>query len=152
MIVPTEYRYLSKEVLPTNQFSVTEYYSPMTEYDRTWPAVYFLYDLSPSEPSERNVAVFSTSSLGFVQYWAVANLKGTSKERKVEEVKSDMLSRACAAIAEVRAESYEWWDQGWRERFCHFELLMRQLLKLDGIEAEGEGKVQQKLEVSVQDP
>ncbi|CAL5425610.1 unnamed protein product [Camellia sinensis] len=34
-IVPTEYRYLSKEVLPTNQFSVAEYYSPMNEYDRT---------------------------------------------------------------------------------------------------------------------
>ncbi|XP_056171402.1 uncharacterized protein LOC115663582 [Syzygium oleosum] len=46
-IVPTEYRYISKEVLPTNQFSVTEYFSPMNEYDRTWPAVYFLYDLSP---------------------------------------------------------------------------------------------------------
>merc|ERR1712183_1143252 len=46
-IVPTEYRYLSKEVLPTNQFSVTEYFSPMKESDRTWPAVYFLYDLSP---------------------------------------------------------------------------------------------------------
>ncbi|KAI8547748.1 hypothetical protein RHMOL_Rhmol07G0219700 [Rhododendron molle] len=45
MVVPTEYRYLSKEVLPTNQFSVTEYYSPIN--DRTWPAVYFLYDLSP---------------------------------------------------------------------------------------------------------
>ncbi|KAL3502439.1 hypothetical protein ACH5RR_036888 [Cinchona calisaya] len=46
-IVPTEYNYLSKEVLPTNQFSVTEYFSPMREFDRTWPAVYFLYDLSP---------------------------------------------------------------------------------------------------------
>lgn len=46
-VVPTEYRYISKEVLPTNQFSVTEYFSPMTEFDRTWPAVYFLYDLSP---------------------------------------------------------------------------------------------------------
>ncbi|KAF8408768.1 hypothetical protein HHK36_004837 [Tetracentron sinense] len=46
-IVPTEYRYLSKEVLPTNQFSVTEYFVPMNEFDRTWPAVYFLYDLSP---------------------------------------------------------------------------------------------------------
>lgn len=46
-IVPTEYRYISKEVLPTNQFSVTEYFSPMDEFDRTWPAVYFLYDLSP---------------------------------------------------------------------------------------------------------
>ncbi|XWS30095.1 hypothetical protein CRYUN_Cryun24cG0088600 [Craigia yunnanensis] len=46
-IVPTEYRYISKEVLPTNQFSVSEYFSPMNEFGRTWPAVYFLYDLSP---------------------------------------------------------------------------------------------------------
>ncbi|KAJ7960193.1 Endoplasmic reticulum-Golgi intermediate compartment protein 3 [Quillaja saponaria] len=46
-IVPTEYRYISKEVLPTNQFSVTEYFSPMNEFDRSWPGVYFLYDLSP---------------------------------------------------------------------------------------------------------
>lgn len=36
-IVPTEYRYISKEVLPTNQFSVTEYFSPMNEFDRSWP-------------------------------------------------------------------------------------------------------------------
>ncbi|KAJ4977332.1 hypothetical protein NE237_002438 [Protea cynaroides] len=46
-IVPTEYRYLSKEVLPTNQFSVMEYFAPTREFDRMWPAVYFLYDLSP---------------------------------------------------------------------------------------------------------
>ncbi|KAF2288809.1 hypothetical protein GH714_014410 [Hevea brasiliensis] len=46
-IVPTEYRYISKEVLPTNQFSVTEYFSPISEFDKKWPAVYFLYDLSP---------------------------------------------------------------------------------------------------------
>ncbi|KAL0368870.1 UNVERIFIED_CONTAM: Endoplasmic reticulum-Golgi intermediate compartment protein 3 [Sesamum calycinum] len=46
-IVPTEYKYISKEVLPTNQFSVTEYFSPISEFDRAWPAVYFLYDLSP---------------------------------------------------------------------------------------------------------
>lgn len=46
-IVPTEYRYISKDVLPTNQFSVTEYFSTINEFDRTWPAVYFLYDLSP---------------------------------------------------------------------------------------------------------
>ncbi|XP_057773335.1 uncharacterized protein LOC130992634 isoform X1 [Salvia miltiorrhiza] len=46
-IVPTEYKYISKEVLPTNQFSVTEYFSPINEHDRAWPAVYFLYDLSP---------------------------------------------------------------------------------------------------------
>lgn len=29
------------------------------------------------------------------------------------------------------------------------EMLMRQLLRLDGIEAEGEGKVQRKMEVSI---
>ncbi|KAB2613410.1 endoplasmic reticulum-Golgi intermediate compartment protein 3-like [Pyrus ussuriensis x Pyrus communis] len=46
-IVPTEYKYISKEVLSTNQFSVTEYFSPMKQFDRSWPAVYFLYDLSP---------------------------------------------------------------------------------------------------------
>ncbi|CAN8268762.1 unnamed protein product [Cochlearia groenlandica] len=39
--------YLSKDVLTTNQYSVTEYYTPMNDFDRTWPAVYFLYDLSP---------------------------------------------------------------------------------------------------------
>ncbi|KAG8098410.1 hypothetical protein GUJ93_ZPchr0013g37271 [Zizania palustris] len=42
-IVPTEYRYLSKQVLPTNQFSVTEYFVPIAQLT----AVYFLYDLSP---------------------------------------------------------------------------------------------------------
>lgn len=75
-IVPTEYRYLSKAALPTNQFSVTEYFIPLREVERSWPgwysnshvetiyiyflilcnitflvfhdtAVYFLYDLSP---------------------------------------------------------------------------------------------------------
>lgn len=46
-VVPTEYRFLSKDVLPTNQFSVTEYFVPVRESDRSWPAVYFLYDLSP---------------------------------------------------------------------------------------------------------
>lgn len=29
------------------------------------------------------------------------------------------------------------------------EMLMRQLLKLDGIEAEGEGRIQRKMEVSI---
>ncbi|XP_042408402.1 endoplasmic reticulum-Golgi intermediate compartment protein 3-like isoform X2 [Zingiber officinale] len=46
-IVPTEYRYLSKKVMPTNQFSVTEYYVQTKEHQRTWPAVFFFYDLSP---------------------------------------------------------------------------------------------------------
>lgn len=36
-IVPTDYRYLSKDVLPTNQFSVTEYFVPIRDGDRSWP-------------------------------------------------------------------------------------------------------------------
>ncbi|XP_048629979.1 endoplasmic reticulum-Golgi intermediate compartment protein 3-like [Brassica napus] len=60
-IVPTEYRYLSKDILTTNQYSVTEYYTPMNEFDRTWPAVYFLYDLSPITVTiKKNAVVFST--------------------------------------------------------------------------------------------
>ncbi|EOX93632.1 Uncharacterized protein TCM_002521 [Theobroma cacao] len=35
-IVPTEYRYISKEVLLTNQFSILEYFSPMHEFNKTW--------------------------------------------------------------------------------------------------------------------
>lgn len=91
----------------------------------------------------------------------VANLEGTSKERKVEEVKSDKLSRACAAVAEVRAEVDKLAEQvaalevvvnggskvGEKDFVVLSELLMRQLLKLDSIEAEGEGKVQRKLQV-----
>ncbi|XP_028067922.1 BAG family molecular chaperone regulator 4 isoform X2 [Camellia sinensis] len=91
----------------------------------------------------------------------VANLEGTSKERKVEEVKSDKLSRACAAVAEVREEVDKLAEQvaalevvvnggtkvGEKDFVVLSELLMRQLLKLDSIEAEGEGKVQRKLQV-----
>jgi len=46
-IVPTEYHFLHGEVMPTNQFSVTEYYQQMKASDRSYPAVYFVYDLSP---------------------------------------------------------------------------------------------------------
>ncbi|KAL3701958.1 hypothetical protein R1sor_019980 [Riccia sorocarpa] len=46
-IVPTEYSYLSGGQLPTNQFSVTEYFMSAKAYEQNWPAVYFVYDLSP---------------------------------------------------------------------------------------------------------
>lgn len=46
-VVPTEYRYLNKDIVPTNQFSVSEYFVPLKDAERSWPAVYFLYDLSP---------------------------------------------------------------------------------------------------------
>ncbi|KAG6549620.1 hypothetical protein Mapa_008598 [Marchantia paleacea] len=46
-IVPTEYSYLNGIVMPTNQFSVTEYFMSAKVYERNWPAVYFVYDLSP---------------------------------------------------------------------------------------------------------
>jgi len=42
-VVPTEYRYISKEVLPTNQFSVSEYYSPINQFDRTWPGSFYIF-------------------------------------------------------------------------------------------------------------
>lgn len=40
-IVPTEYRYLSHRVMPTNQFSVTEYFVPIRAIDRSWPGWHF---------------------------------------------------------------------------------------------------------------
>lgn len=46
-IVPTEYQYLRGDTMKTNQFSVNEYFTPLKNYDHNWPAVYFIYDLSP---------------------------------------------------------------------------------------------------------
>eukprot|EP00249_Psilotum_nudum_P011809 c23397_g1_i1 orf=807-1895(-) len=46
-IVPTEYQFLTGHSMSTNQFSVMEYFKPLRDTDRIWPAVYFLYDLSP---------------------------------------------------------------------------------------------------------
>lgn len=46
-IVPTEYHFLGGSVMPSNQFSVTEYFMSSKVYDRSWPAVFFFYDISP---------------------------------------------------------------------------------------------------------
>lgn len=46
-IVPTEYIYLGGGTMKTNQFSTTEYFTALKNYDHSWPAVYFVYDLSP---------------------------------------------------------------------------------------------------------
>ncbi|KAL6337584.1 hypothetical protein AAG906_037177 [Vitis piasezkii] len=85
-----------------------------------------------------------------------------SKERKLEEARrSDEISKACKAVAEVKAEvdkllekvvALEATVNGGttvedKEFVVLTELLMRQLLKLDGIEAEGEAKVQRRAEV-----
>eukprot|EP00245_Coleochaete_scutata_P010511 TRINITY_DN3696_c0_g3_i1.p1 TRINITY_DN3696_c0_g3~~TRINITY_DN3696_c0_g3_i1.p1 ORF type:complete len:351 (+),score=56.23 TRINITY_DN3696_c0_g3_i1:119-1171(+) len=63
-VVPTTYRHLNGEVIPTNQFSVTEYFTPSRPHDNTLPAVYFLYDLSPVavtvEEKRRNFFHFIT--------------------------------------------------------------------------------------------
>ncbi|XP_047179138.1 BAG family molecular chaperone regulator 4-like [Vigna umbellata] len=85
-----------------------------------------------------------------------------SEEWKIEEIRkhNDML-KAIEAVAEVRAEVDELaervfvlkvaTDGGTRVSDKEFstctELLMRQLLKLDGIQAEGEAKLQRKAEV-----
>jgi hypothetical protein len=39
-IVPTEYHHLHGEVMPTNQFSVTEYYQKMKPSDRSYPGIF----------------------------------------------------------------------------------------------------------------
>ncbi|KAG5060476.1 hypothetical protein AAZX31_01G112500 [Glycine max] len=91
-------------------------------------------------------------------------LEGTaSKERKLEETrKQNVMSKAFEAIAGVRAEvdklsnrvtSIEVAINGGnkaseKEFLVLTELLMSQLLKLDGIEAEGEAKLQRKAEVN----
>ncbi|KAL5550774.1 hypothetical protein UlMin_000950 [Ulmus minor] len=85
-----------------------------------------------------------------------------SKERKVEEIKQrNEMSKALEAVAVVKAEvdklservaALEIAVNGGtkveeKEFVVSTELLMRQLLKLDGIEAQGEAKMQRKSEV-----
>ncbi|CAK9150415.1 unnamed protein product [Ilex paraguariensis] len=87
-----------------------------------------------------------------------------SKERKPEVVKArSELSRGDAAVAEVRSEVDKLSEQisaleavvcdgtkvAEHDIIYITEMLMKQLLKLDSIEAEGEGKVQRKMEVSM---
>ncbi|XWS55501.1 hypothetical protein CRYUN_Cryun09bG0005600 [Craigia yunnanensis] len=85
-----------------------------------------------------------------------------SKENKVEEMKeSEEMSKAFAAVAGVRKEVDKLSERvaalevavnsgtkvADEEFVVSAELLMRELLKLDGIEAEGEAKFQRKAEV-----
>eukprot|EP00898_Chlorokybus_atmophyticus_P000082 jgi/Chlat1/1074/Chrsp110S01542 len=46
-IVPTTYKHLHQGIVATNQYSVTEYFSPTTTTDQSIPAIYFVYDFSP---------------------------------------------------------------------------------------------------------
>ncbi|GMN40390.1 hypothetical protein TIFTF001_009616 [Ficus carica] len=85
-----------------------------------------------------------------------------SQERKLEKMKnSSEMSKACEAVAEVREEVDKLAERvgalevavgdgtkvAEKEFVVSTELLMRQLLKLDDIEAEGESKMQRKAEV-----
>ncbi|KAH6787047.1 hypothetical protein C2S52_006599 [Perilla frutescens var. hirtella] len=85
----------------------------------------------------------------------------TSVQRSPEKVETIIISRGGEAVAVVREEIDKLAEQvaalqavvdgGTKVDDKDFlfltEMLMRQLLKLDGIEAEGEGKVQRKMEV-----
>ncbi|XVF08316.1 hypothetical protein REPUB_Repub06bG0216100 [Reevesia pubescens] len=88
--------------------------------------------------------------------------KTASKENTVEEIKeSEEMSKAFAAVAGVRKEVDKLCERvaalevalnngtkvAEEEFDVSAELLMRELLKLDGIEAEGEAKLQRKAEV-----
>ncbi|XP_031126208.1 BAG family molecular chaperone regulator 4 isoform X1 [Ipomoea triloba] len=106
------------------------------------------------------------------EYLSVAGVKDNSKlllmedttsnEKTPEEVKENsVISRGGEAVAEVRAEVDKLSEQvdalqavidsgtkvDDKDIIYLTEMLMRQLLKLDGIEAEGDGKVQRKMEV-----
>lgn len=85
-----------------------------------------------------------------------------SKERRLDEARqNERFAKACQAVAHVREEidklaaqvttleaTVESGDKVPDNAFAMLsELLMRQLLKLDSIEAEGEAKVQRKVEV-----
>lgn len=85
----------------------------------------------------------------------------TDVQKSPEKVETSANSRGSAAVAEVRVEVDKLADQvaalqavidggtkvNDRDFLYLTEMLMRQLLKLDSIEAEGEGKVQRKMEV-----
>nr|CAD1844210.1 unnamed protein product [Ananas comosus var. bracteatus] len=90
-----------------------------------------------------------------------------SKERKLEQIKSEQgITKACEAIAVVRAEVsklaekvaalesaiHEGKKVADKEFCCLTELLMVQLLKLHSIEAEGEAKVQRRIEIILLKP
>ncbi|XP_010909215.1 BAG family molecular chaperone regulator 4 [Elaeis guineensis] len=85
-----------------------------------------------------------------------------SKERKLEQMKRDQgISKACEDVALVRADVDKLAEKvstlesavhkgtkvAEKEFVVLTELLMMQLLKLDSIEAEGEAKVQRRIEV-----
>ncbi|KAL9253883.1 BAG family molecular chaperone regulator 4-like protein [Drosera capensis] len=74
-----------------------------------------------------------------------------SKERKIEEMKKqDEISKACEAVAEVRAEVNKLSQKVASIAASvdgHMKMLMVQLLRLDTIDAQGEAKVQRKTEV-----
>jgi hypothetical protein len=110
-VVPTEYKYLSKKVLPTNQFSVTEYFLPIRPTDRAWPGNY-----PPSIPcqawhlhlfSKLNCFFFSSCS-GLLPVWSVTNYSHHQRGKK--ELPSFCNSSMCSS----------WWH------ICHDRLACTQ--------------------------
>ncbi|CAI5521044.1 unnamed protein product, partial [Closterium sp. Naga37s-1] len=46
-VVPTRFRFWHGGAVKTNQYSISEYFTPSSPHSNALPAVYFLYDLSP---------------------------------------------------------------------------------------------------------
>ncbi|CAI7852919.1 unnamed protein product, partial [Closterium sp. NIES-54] len=46
-VVPTRFRFWHGGTVKTNQYSISEYFTPSSPQSNALPAVYFLYDLSP---------------------------------------------------------------------------------------------------------
>lgn len=80
-IVPTEYRYLSKQVLPTNQFSVTEYFVPKRATDRSaWPGNSpFTTSVVYSSVSRTNMFSFCSCVL---LVWSLTNYSHNQRRKK----------------------------------------------------------------------
>ncbi|MBA0877549.1 hypothetical protein Goshw_003751 [Gossypium schwendimanii] len=131
---------------------------------------------SPAQLSSHSSFGFLSSVYAFHMGLASSTPKGSSnnpaskekmtntKDNKVEEVKeSEEISKAFAAVAGVRKEVDKLSERvaalevavnsGTKVTDEEFvvpaELLMRELLKLDGVEAEGEARLQRKAEVCI---
>ncbi|PIN11289.1 hypothetical protein CDL12_16111 [Handroanthus impetiginosus] len=88
-------------------------------------------------------------------------MEDMTREQKIPEEETNVISKGDEAVAEVRKEVDKLTQQvsvlegvvdggtkvDEKEIIYLSEMLMRQLLKLDGIEAEGEGRVQRRMEV-----
>jgi hypothetical protein len=110
-VVPTEYKYLSKKILSTNQFSVTEYFLPIRPTERAWPGSYPLPSFSSMLSSSiLKAEVFFFSCSGVLPVWSLTNYSHHQRGKK--ELPSFYNSSLCSS----------WWH------ICHDRLALHQIV------------------------